>query len=50
LPSTEKKKSKNDPPICPNAFYENLNISIAKRLPDDEEADLPKRAHMLDPK
>jgi hypothetical protein len=45
-----KKDRKEDPPICPNSFYENLKISIEKRLLDDEEADLPKWARVLDPK
>jgi hypothetical protein len=45
-----KKDRKEDPPICPNSFYENLKISIEKRLFDDEEADLPKWARVLDPK
>ncbi|XP_030046369.1 E3 SUMO-protein ligase KIAA1586-like [Microcaecilia unicolor] len=45
-----RKDRKDDPPICPDAFYENLKIFIAKRLLDDEEADLPKWAKVLDPK
>jgi hypothetical protein len=45
-----KKDRKEDPPIYPNSFYENLKISIEKRLLDDEEADLPKWARVLDPK
>jgi hypothetical protein len=45
-----KKDRKEDPPICSNSFYENLKISIEKRLLDDEEADLLKWAQVLDPK
>jgi hypothetical protein len=45
-----KKDRKEGPPICPNSFYENLKISIEKRLLDDEEAGLPKWARVLDPK
>jgi hypothetical protein len=44
-----QKDRKEDPPICPNSFYENLKISIEKRLLDNEEADLPKWARVLDP-
>jgi hypothetical protein len=39
-----KKDSREDPPICPNSFYENLKISTEKRLLDNEEADLPRWA------
>jgi hypothetical protein len=39
-----QKVREEDPPICPNSFYENLKISIGKRSLDDEEADLPKWA------
>jgi hypothetical protein len=45
-----KKYRKEDPPICLNSFYENLKMSIEKRLLDDEEADLPKWARVVDPK
>jgi hypothetical protein len=45
-----KKDRKEDTPICPNSFYENLKISTEKRLLDDEEADLLKWAQVLDPK
>jgi hypothetical protein len=38
-----KKDREEDPPICPNSFYENLKISIEKSLLDNEEADLPKQ-------
>jgi hypothetical protein len=44
-----RKKLKKDPPICPNASYEKLKMSIAKRLLDDEEANLLKWADILDP-
>jgi hypothetical protein len=37
-----KNVKKNDLPICLNTFYENLKMSIAQRLLDDEEADLLK--------
>jgi hypothetical protein len=36
------------PPFCPNSFYENLKISIEKRLFDNEEADLPKWVRVLE--
>jgi hypothetical protein len=45
-----KKDRKEDPPICPNSFYENLKISVENRLFDNEEADLPKWSRVLDPK
>jgi hypothetical protein len=45
-----KKDRKEDPPIGPNSFYENLKISIERRSLDDEDADLPKWAQVLDPK
>jgi hypothetical protein len=41
---SREKNVKNYPPICPNALYENLKMSVAKRLLHDEEADLPKWA------
>jgi hypothetical protein len=40
--SLYRRNVKNDPPVCPNAFYNFLKMSIAKSLIDTEEADFPK--------
>jgi hypothetical protein len=47
---TYRQDRKEDPQICPNLFYEKMKISIEKRLPDDDEADLWKWVRVLDPK
>jgi hypothetical protein len=36
-----KKDRKDNPPIFPNVFYENLKMSIEKRLLDSKDTDLP---------
>jgi hypothetical protein len=38
----------DDPPICPNAFYESLKRSIEKRMLPSEDVDLPSCSKMLD--
>jgi hypothetical protein len=39
--SLHRKIRIDDPPICPNAFYESLKRPIEKRLLSSEDADLP---------
>jgi hypothetical protein len=45
-----KGERKDDTPICPNASYETLKISVDKRLLDIEDTDLPDCVEMFDPR
>jgi hypothetical protein len=45
-----KRDRKDDLPICPNAFYENLKMSFEKTLLDSEDTDLPDGVKVFDSK